>query len=88
MFTPRLAEGEKAFPSDEFCLDDHWVRVDFMRQLGISYPDPSKETHFLVNEPASDPVLREQPQSLQQKATESRCSRKTLVEALVMGRLL
>lgn len=32
----------KAFPDDEFVLDDHWVRVDFMKRLGIIYPDKGK----------------------------------------------
>lgn len=32
----------KAFADDEFTLDDHWVRVDFMRRLGIPYPSPGQ----------------------------------------------
>ena len=32
----------KAFDDDEFALGDHWVRVDFMRRLGISYPSPGQ----------------------------------------------
>jgi hypothetical protein len=27
---------------DEFSLDDHWVRVDFMRRLGLAYPAPGR----------------------------------------------
>jgi hypothetical protein len=30
----------KVFDDDEFALGDHWVRVDFMRRLGIPYPSP------------------------------------------------
>ena len=70
-----VAEGEKAFPSDEFCLDDHWVRVDFMRQLGISYPDPSKRlTSLSMNLQATrcyansrNPCSRRLPNLVQQK---------------------
>ncbi len=32
----------KAFDDDKFTLGDHWVRVDFMRRLGISYPSPGR----------------------------------------------
>lgn len=35
-----LPETSKAFPDDEFALTDHWVRVDFMRRLGLQYPAP------------------------------------------------
>jgi hypothetical protein len=35
-------EGPKVFPDDEFSLDDHWVRCDFMRRLGLDYPEPGK----------------------------------------------
>jgi hypothetical protein len=37
---PGLSETSKVFPDDEFELGDHWVRVDFMRHLGLHYPDP------------------------------------------------
>lgn len=40
----------KAFADDEFTLDDHWVRVDFMRRVGIEYPDPSNQPHVFVKE--------------------------------------
>jgi len=33
---------QKAFEDDEFPLGDHWVRVDFMRRLGLTYPSPGK----------------------------------------------
>jgi hypothetical protein len=29
----------RAFPDDEFELDDAWVFVDFWRRLGPRYPD-------------------------------------------------
>ena len=32
----------KAFEDDEFTLDNHWVRCDFMRRLGLEYPDPGQ----------------------------------------------
>jgi len=32
----------KAFDDDEFTLGDHWVRVDFMRRLGLAYPNPGQ----------------------------------------------
>jgi len=35
-------QGVKAFDDDEFTLNDHWVRVDFMRRLGLTYPSPGK----------------------------------------------
>ena len=31
---------EKATEDDEFALNDHWVRCDFMHKLGMPYPDP------------------------------------------------
>jgi len=34
--------GLKAFEDDEFVLGDHWVRVDFLRRLGLNYPAPGK----------------------------------------------
>lgn len=39
---------KKAFTEDEFTLYDHWVRVDFMRRLGIHYPIPgSKGSRYI-----------------------------------------
>ena len=35
-------QGVKAFEDDQFTLSDHWVRVDFMRRLGLSYPPPGR----------------------------------------------
>jgi hypothetical protein len=37
-----LPESRKAFPDDEFDLSNHWVRVDFMRRLGLQYPNPGQ----------------------------------------------
>jgi hypothetical protein len=36
------ATPTRAHPDDEFPLSNHWVRVDFMRRLGIEYLDPSQ----------------------------------------------
>jgi hypothetical protein len=33
--------GVKAFPDDEYNLDEDWVFTDFWRRAGITYPDPS-----------------------------------------------
>ena len=46
---------KKAFEDDEFALSDPWVRCDFMRRLGLSYPEPGKTEggrHVLIVEPA------------------------------------
>ena len=46
--------GQKAFDDDEYTLGDHWVRVDFMRRLGLSYPAPGKTAggrHVRIMEP-------------------------------------
>ena len=32
-------EVDKAFDDDEHTLDDHWVFCDFMRRLGMAYPE-------------------------------------------------
>jgi hypothetical protein len=37
-----VEHGLKAFDDDEFTLGDHWVRVDFMRRLGLTYPAPGQ----------------------------------------------
>lgn len=37
-----IKNSTKAFPGDEFTLDNHWVRVDFMKKLGLTYPDNGK----------------------------------------------
>lgn len=51
-FGPDADEPGKAFPDDEFELDDHWVRCDFMRRLGLRYPEPGEPgtRHFLLRE--------------------------------------
>ena len=44
----------KAFAEDEFTLGDHWVRVDFMRRLGLKYPSPGQVAggrHVKIEEP-------------------------------------
>jgi hypothetical protein len=41
-FSLEQLTDEKAFPDDEFVLADHWVRTDFMRRLGLQYPDPGR----------------------------------------------
>jgi hypothetical protein len=44
----------KAFGDDEFALSDHWVRVDFMRRLGLQYPSPGQATggqYVKIDEP-------------------------------------
>jgi hypothetical protein len=44
----------KAFDDDKFALGDHWVRVDFMRRLGLQYPSPGQVTggqYVKIDEP-------------------------------------
>ena len=43
----------KAFPGDEFTLGDHWVRCDFMRRLGLRYPNSAElgTRHVFIKEP-------------------------------------
>lgn len=43
-------DGEKAFLDDKFYLNDHWIRVDFMRRVGIEYPDIERSKKVLVVE--------------------------------------
>ncbi|MEV4513932.1 hypothetical protein AB0K00_33865 [Dactylosporangium sp. NPDC049525] len=39
--------GVKAWPDDQFHLDDPWVFVDFWKRLGINYPDdPANPDHW------------------------------------------
>ncbi len=42
----------KVFSDDGRTLDRHWVRVDFMKRLGMDYPDPGTRgsRHVLVRE--------------------------------------
>lgn len=43
--------GVRAFPNDQATLDNHWVRVDFLRNLGIEYPIPGSQgngRHLLI----------------------------------------
>jgi hypothetical protein len=46
-------EPDKASPADEFTLGDHWVRCDFMRRIGLRYPNPGEPgtRHVLIKEP-------------------------------------
>jgi len=39
--SPDDVSQAKAFPDDQFSLGDHWIRVDFLRALGITYPIPA-----------------------------------------------
>jgi hypothetical protein len=50
---PDADDPGKAFPADEFSLGDHWVRCDFMRRLGLRYPNPGEPgtRHVLIKEP-------------------------------------
>lgn len=47
----RPVEGQRAHTDDTYTLDDHWVRIDFMRRLGILYPDltPQNGRHLQVS---------------------------------------
>jgi hypothetical protein len=36
--------GAKAFNEDKFTLGDHWVRTDFIRRIGLYYPNPGQVT--------------------------------------------
>jgi hypothetical protein len=42
----------KVFADDEFSLGDHWVRCDFMRRLGLHYPNPGEPgtRHVFIKE--------------------------------------
>jgi hypothetical protein len=37
---PNDEDQGRVFPDDQFSLGDHWVRCDFMRRLGMRYPNP------------------------------------------------
>jgi hypothetical protein len=37
---PDSLETTKAFMDDKHELGNHWVRADFMRRLGLQYPNP------------------------------------------------
>ena len=60
--SPALSETSKVFPDDEFELGDHWVRVDFMRHLGLRYPDPGKTPggRYLQIVESHTPLTRQQ----------------------------
>jgi hypothetical protein len=40
--TTDIDDPGKAFLEDQFSLGNHWVRCDFMRRLGMRYPDLSE----------------------------------------------
>jgi hypothetical protein len=40
----------KAYPDDRYFLDDHWVRVDFMRRIGIDYPNVQTNRWVYIRE--------------------------------------
>jgi hypothetical protein len=50
---PEADDVGMAYPDDEFSLGDHWVRCDFMRRVGLRYPDPGEPgtRHVFVAEP-------------------------------------
>ncbi len=51
-------QGKKAFADDEFTLGNHWVRVDFMRRLGLKYPSPGEAIsgrYVKIDEPRNQP---------------------------------
>jgi hypothetical protein len=58
-------ETPKVFSDDEFTLSDHWVRVDFMRRLGLQYPTPGQAAggrHIRIVE-SNTPVARQEDQA-------------------------
>ena len=72
-FSSDLSEDPKVFPDDEFSLGDHWVRVDFMRRLGLKYPTPGETAggrHILIVD-SNTPVAR-QPDAAKPAPTKSR----------------
>jgi hypothetical protein len=67
-------ETSKAFPDDEFALNDHWVRVDFMRRLGLQYPTPGKTAggrYIQIVEP-NRTIARQPEQAISSVAKKSR----------------
>ena len=40
-----VVSTKKIVPTDHFSLGDPWIRVDFLRALGIEYPTPGQCTH-------------------------------------------
>jgi hypothetical protein len=43
------AAGGRAFPDDEFDLDDTWVIADVWRRMGITYPEPVSAVAITVD---------------------------------------
>jgi hypothetical protein len=72
-FSAEPPEDSKVFPDDQFSLGDHWVRVDFMRRLGLQYPTPGATAggrHILIVD-SNTPVAR-QPDPAKPTPTKSR----------------
>lgn len=59
-WNPAEAGGRRAYPDDEFEIGDCWQLADFMRKVGLEYPesasDPSVEL-FLLSTPTYDSLL-------------------------------
>jgi hypothetical protein len=53
-------EPGKAWDDDEYTLGDHWVRCDFMKRLGMHYPDPGTPgtRYILIPETGINTPLR------------------------------
>jgi hypothetical protein len=50
---PDAEEPGKMFADDQFSLGNHWVRCDFMRRLGLRYPNPGEPgtRYVFIKEP-------------------------------------
>jgi hypothetical protein len=72
-FSSEPLESPKVFPDDEFSLDDHWVRVDFMRRLGLQYPTPGETAggRYILIVDSNAPLAR-QPDAAKPTPTKSR----------------
>jgi hypothetical protein len=66
-------ETPKVIPDDQFSLGDHWVRVDFMRRLGLQYPTPGATAggRYILIVDSNTPVAR-QPEAARPTPTKSR----------------
>lgn len=72
-FSSEPPETPKVFPDDEFSPGDHWVRVDFMRRLGLQYPTPGETDggRYILIVDSNTPVAR-QPDAAKPASTVSR----------------
>ena len=72
-FSSEPPEIPKVFPDDEFSLGDHWVRVDFMRRLGLQYPTPGETPggRYILFVDSNTPVAL-QPDATKPTPTKSR----------------